>query len=311
MFSIIAIAHEAWMLHGWRPDIVVEGQIVDQNTKEPIEQAWVPILIMISGRAFDDEGRLRWYTPEGAATGRLSPMSTVVQTDNEGRFSYRVSVHEAVQSLGYTRFEVDLGAYKKKYQSVKASDGKPTESVTVHLPYSFRRNAYHDWPALKRRLSSSDLRLLIGGNVDRVSDKTWPAWARYAHVLASDEIDTWCNAPNEKENLSFGAFYEASNLVALQGVLLAKSLARDPVASRENGAMAATDLFESLSKTYHDATPEFAWSEALRYHPANEATTELGRRPFQSDQKAILCNVLRVNSERLLRQSISLRSSQK
>lgn len=308
------LLYDVWMLYGWRPDVVVEGQIVDYDTKQPAEGAWVLIEIRASGRYFDSNGKLIWYVPEGGSTSMTSPMSTVVQTDEEGRFYYRVSAYDAYQYASYTVHGVNLGVYKPGYESVDSLTGRSERGGENYLAFMSPAPG-RDWPSLKRVGDSLEQRRLsrddfpAGADV-APSDVTWPQWARFVHAVAADEIKHWCNAPSASaEDRSYAALLEASKLVFHQEAFLVNPYSdglagvharwsRDQIDSR----------YRAFSADYRLAAPEYPWP--TYGPPADASEAELPRlaaMKFTNTQQEALCDVMRRQSEAILQQSLVTR----
>jgi len=303
-------AYDAWRLYGWRPDVVVKGQIVDYDTGQPVEGAWVSIYIWADGRIFDSNGKLIWYVPEGSSTSMTSPMSTVVQTDKDGRFRYRVSAYDAFQYAGYTKYEVAIGAYKKQYESVSATTGKANLTAVIHLPFTLRRH-YHDWLSLKR-LPDSQQQLRVLGWPQVPSDATWPNWARYARVLASDRIDHWCDTPSFGElKRSFLSFVEVSTVITSQDALFrSKFISINGPDSQATRNMESSS-FRSREDEYRETAPEVPWTLVEVPHvEGSEGPPLFERLTFTEVQKSALCQVMQRQSDDILKKSLDIRGPQ-
>lgn len=307
------LLYDVWLLYGWWPDVVVEGQIVDYDTKQPAEGAWVLIEIRASGRYFDSNGKLIWYVPEGGSTSMTSPMSTVVQTDEEGRFYYRVSAYDAYQYASYTIHRVNLGVYKPGYESVDSLTGRSERGGEKYLAFMSPAPG-QDWPSLKRVGDSLEQRRLSrddfsGGVRVLRSDTTWPPRARFVHAVAADEINHWCKASSSSaEDRSYAAFYEATTLITEQERMFqAKFIAVQLPDSKVADNFGSTRV-RDLEVEYRETAPDFPWTPLHDTYAS--LPPELPEAPaFTVVQRDALCVAMRRQSDNILQQSLNIRST--
>lgn len=310
-------AYVGWLLYGWRPDVVVEGQIVDFDTKQPVEGAWVLIHIWADGRYFNSKGKLIGILPEGARTGMTSPASTVVQTDKEGRFHYRVSAYDAYQFAGYTVHGVNLGVYKAGYESVDSRSGRSEEGGENYLPFMSPAPG-RDWPSLKRVGNSLEQRRLSrddfpSGAGVMPSEVTWPQWAKFLHAVAEDEVNHWCSATTvNEEKLSHVSFYSAIALITEQERLLEAN----PVTPNHPERSATTrelrlSRLRSLDEDRRDAAPDYPWPEPYDIEPSPRRELQYipSAPAFTVPQRDVLCQVMLRQSDNILSQSLDIRNT--
>ncbi len=295
------VAYETWLLHGWRPDIVARGQIVDYDTRRPVAGVWVLIDIEAFARTFDSQGRLIWYIPEGGGNGMTSPLSSVVQTDQDGRFYYRVSAYDAFQSAGYTKYLLEYGAYKDGYETVNPDTGKSSKGGQNYLtlekpkpdqPWAFVRRVADT--AEGRRTSRDDF---PQGVESYASASTWPQWSRFYHRVVSDELDHWCRAqtPAQEDRL-YASFDTAKSLIRQHAILRLLGRLGEDRSLWDSAHDRLGDIFRDYEKDFRLAAMDFAWS----------AVTEMsvtGQRPqgpdFTLAEKVALCKVMRNQIDRL------------
>lgn len=311
------IAYDAWLLYGWRPAVVVEGQIVDYDTKQPVEGAWVLIYIWADGKMFDANGNLRWYAPEGSSSGMISPMSSVVQTDKEGRFHYRVSAYDAFQSAGYTRYGIWMGAYKEGYESVGSHSGKSQQGGENYLPFMDPASD-EDWPSLKRiadtlegrRLSRDDF---PAGLYVAPSNVTWPQWAKFLHALARDEVTHWCNAPSSsQESLLYASYYAAvAQITDQERQLQTRFIAINGPDSPTITRAFALPRLRALDESRRVSAPNYSWPEPYDIEPlASREHQSLPPAPaFTVEQRDAVCLVMHQQVENILLESLSFGNS--
>lgn len=303
----VQVAYETWLLHGWRPDIVATGQIIDFDTRQPVAGVWVLIYIQAYAQLYSSDGHRRWYIPEGGGNGMLSPLSTVVQTDLEGRFSYRVSAYDAFQSAGYTKFFLGYGAYKYGYESVNPDTGKSSKGGEDYLtlekpkldqPWAFVRRVADT--AEGRRASRDDFP--VGIDLYAPSEVTWPQWSKLYHRVVSDELDHWCQPPTPtQEDRLLLSFVEITRLLRQQQSML-ESWLRHKYGS-DDRIPDSTASSRRVLDSYLQAAPDFPWP--YPDFPTDPPTGAAVSLTFNAEQKKSLCTVLREQTDSTFHQSMT------
>lgn len=305
------VAYETWLLHGWRPDIVASAQIVDYDTRQPVAGVWVLIHIEAYAQPYSSDGHRNWYIPEGGSNGMTSPLSTVVQTDQDGRFYYRVNAYDAFQGAGYTKYLLEYGAYKHGYETVNPDTGKSSKGGQNYLtlekpkpdrPWAFVRRVADT--AEGRQASRDDFP--AGLRFYPQPEATWPQWSRFYHRVVSDELDHWCQAQTPaQEDRSLLGFLEANKVVWQQrsmweGWMRHRYIAADQVPD-------STQTARRILDSYVKAAPDFPWPDPnYPTDPPPDASRSL---TFNAEQKQALCAVLREQTDRIFQESMASGSS--
>ncbi|MGE3298619.1 MAG: hypothetical protein AB7I68_14885 [Porticoccaceae bacterium] len=301
------VAYDTWRLHGPRPDIVASGQIVDYDTRQPVPGVWVLIYIHAYAQPYDSQGHRNWYIPEGGQTGMTSPLSTVVQTDQEGKFSYRVSAYDAFQSFGYTKFLVEYGAYKNGYESVDPDTGKSATGGEHFLTF-VKPKPGQPWPFVRRVADSPDGRRAsrddfpAGISFYPQPEATWPQWSRFFQVVVGDEIDSWCQTPGpEPEDRRLLRFVQVATVLRQQ-----RSMTESWLRARFGSDAPVPDSTASARReldSYVQAATDFPWPD--RNYPADSLNGAAASLTFNAEQKQALCRVLREQANQVFHLSMT------
>ncbi|PIV32611.1 MAG: hypothetical protein COS34_12215 [Lysobacterales bacterium CG02_land_8_20_14_3_00_62_12] len=229
-------AQSWWAVHGYHRDIEIEGQLLDYDTKQPL--ADVLVAVLVRGDRWLDSSRSWFYIPfnpghggGGGGTYRCSPASAVVRTDAEGRYRYRVGFAEATDGGQYARADTLVRPYNYGYEAVYADDGQP--DYKIDPPFNGRSHIYHPYvdfglarPMAMRKIpADADRDLRIKNSVDLYchvtpTDRTYRSWVERAAVVSEDAWREWCMPGGEwAEDRSYASYLLVGQFDSTLGIV--------------------------------------------------------------------------------------------
>lgn len=277
--SVAAIGAVAWHLlvangfsgsgRQFRPDAIsVVGRLVDARSGTGLKDAFV----IINLRGF----RARGLGSEGH-TGCMNG-SSVVRTDNEGRYRYEVRLSD----VSDRPYPDEWAAYVAPYMPGR-SVIRERQANTTNLPeqVEFSSTVQTEFKlaavdsSLEEKLTHLARLHAVAcevGNIDR-------GWTEL-HVAVLDEIHGSACESATQTSIEYPIFIEAIDR-EYQQIILIKEWRSKPVRSSSSEP---TVRWKEYRKALREAAPDYPWPSML---PTGSETT--AERPFSIDERRALC----------------------